>query len=184
MDRETDVVVNEYLLNSYGNDTSSYKMAECERSSDEQQARLLKAEVLNADGARSEQLRFGEDFSVRMVWQHFSDIPGVSYSIRVYDECSRFLFAVNTISTSLRIEDTGIHEVDCKFDPNILVPGVYYFSIGSYVRPYTTIHVVERCLRLVVASMPYRADNRFNIVGRPLVAVHPEWSTRGSAHPD
>jgi lipopolysaccharide transport system ATP-binding protein len=178
MDRETEIVVNQYLLDSYGQSSSYYMAADVEPSSAEQQARLLQAEVFDVNEQQSDQLRFGESFAIRIVWEHFSDIPGVSYSIRVYDELSRFLFAANTIGTPLKIEAKGIHAVQCQFEPNILVPGVYYLSIGAYVRPYTTIYVAERCLRLVVSSMPYREDNPFNIVGRPLVAVHPKWSMR------
>jgi lipopolysaccharide transport system ATP-binding protein len=176
MDGDTGLVINEYLTRAYGKSNSRYEAGEFDHSSAEEKGRLLQAEVLDASKMRSNELRFGESFTIRMLWEHFSNIPGVSYSIRVYDEYNRLLFAVNTTNSAVRIEDRGIHEVSCKFEPNILIPGVYYFSIGSYVRPYTTIHVVERCLRLVVLRSPYHPSYPFNIMGQPLVAVRPQWS--------
>lgn len=176
MDQEADIVVSEYLREVYGESNSCYVSGRVEDSAAGQRALLLEAEILDSNGLCCDHLRFGESFTIRMRWKHFSELPGVSYSIRVYDEYSRFLYAVNTIAASLSIDGQGIHEVRCKFDPSILVPGVYYFSIGAYVRPSTTIHVMERCLRLIVTSTPYHPAYPFNIVGQPVVAVRAEWS--------
>lgn len=176
MDREADVVVSEYVRQAYGERNSCYVLPKVEDAPAGQQAVLLQAEILGSNGMCRDHLRFGESFTIGMRWEHFSEIPGISYSIRVYDEYSRLLYAVNTIASSMPLEHQGTHEVRCKFEPSILVPGVYYFSIGAYVRPSTTIHVMERCLRLIVTSTPYHPAYPFNIVGQPLVAVRPEWS--------
>lgn len=176
MDRESYAVAEEYLKQSYGDIRSHYRIPDFDKPPDETRARLLEAEILDAMGAHCDHLRFGETFTVRMVWEQLSEILGVSYSIRVHDEYGRFLLAVNTIGSALPIESRGIHDVLCRFDPNILVPGTYYFSIGSYVRPQTTINVVERCLRLLVSKIPFQPSYPFNIVGAPLVALRPEWS--------
>ena len=182
MDGEADVVVNAYLREAYGESNSCYIFRKVENAPAGQQALLMEAEILDSSGSCRDHLRFGESFTIRMLWEHFAKIPGISYSIRLYDEYSRFLYAVNTITTSLPIENQGTHEVRCKFDPSILIPGVYYVSIGAYVRPSTTVHVMERCLRLIVTSTPYHPAYPFNIVGQPLVSVRPEWSQGNNNH--
>ena len=176
LDGNTDLVVSRYLNEWHRDLRPYYRIAHSTTLADEQKACLFDAEILNAEGVPCQHLRFGEPFTIHMLWKQWSDIPGVAYAIRVYDEGDRFLIAVNTINTDLEIESKGMQDVLCKFDYNVLVPGEYYISIGSYIRPHTDVQVVDPCLKLVVVNVPYRPDIIFNIVGNPVFALHPSWN--------
>jgi len=136
---------------------------------------LLEAEILNADGRNCEYLKFGEPFSIHMVWKHEEPIPAVAYAIRLYDDRDRFLFGVNTLNTNISISEKGIYNIICNIDSNVLVPGNYYLSIGAYIRPHTSIHVKEHCLTASIINVPFYGDHNFNIVGNPVIALKPRW---------
>ena len=135
---------------------------------------LLESEVLDSDGKQCQYVRFGEPFSIRMIWKHYSNIQGLAYAIRIYDSHNRLLCAMNTLNVTIN-EDKGIHEVICKFEYNIFIPQEYYISIGSYIRPHTAIHVVDPCLKLIVEDIAYNKDNPFTILGSPLFVVPVNW---------
>jgi lipopolysaccharide transport system ATP-binding protein len=163
-----------YLGQFHRNVRSNYQETE-PKPDHADKARLIEAEILDAAEHPCQTLKFGEPFTVRMVWRHFTDIAGAAYAVRVYDVRERFLFAVNTIDSGVEIASTGLHEVLCRFSDNVFVPGEYYVSIGCYIRPHTNVHVVDLCLKLAVVNVPYRDHNVFNIVGDPMFAVHPSW---------
>lgn len=140
-----------------------------------EKAFLLEADILNADGLTCDSLRFGEPFTVRMLWCQNQKIVGISYSIRVYDERDRFLFAVNTIGSKLAIEDSGLHEVHCKIPDNVFVPGSYRVSIGAYIRPHTKVHIINDCLQLNVINVPFSDEKPFDVFGNPIVAIKAFW---------
>jgi hypothetical protein len=117
---------------------------------------------------------------IRMLWQHRSDIPEVAYAIRTYDDHERLLFAVNTLCTDLEIEEEGIHEVLCRFDHNVLVPGENYVSIGCYIRPHTIIHAIDPCLSLTVLDIPYNARNVFKL-WKNLVSLYTHLGNKNEA---
>ena len=176
MDGDTRSVVSSYLKHWHGNLKPVYKGAGQLPEESQEKATLLEAEVLNADGEPCQYLRFGEPFSIRMLWQHRSDIKGVNYSIRVFDNRDRFLCAVNTQTSDMKIESVGTHEIRCRFDQNVLAPGDYFFTISCFVKPKTTmLHVAERCLGSVVSDVPYYSDNIFNIRGNPIFAQQATW---------
>lgn len=176
LEGDTETVVSKYLEHSYGDFASHYRAPPPVPTADPDVARLLTAEILNSEHVQCQHLRFGEPFTIRMVWLHSSEIPGASYTVRVYDRHDRFLFAANTINLNLAIEEKGVHSVDCRFDHNVLVPGNYYISIGCYVRPHTNMHVVDPCLKLVILDVSFRANASFNIVGNPAFALFPSWN--------
>jgi len=129
-------------------------------------------------GRPCDEIRFGEPFAFRMLWNHGKAIPGAYYAIRVSDDQDRLLFAVNTLSTVLMIESRGLHDVICQVTTNVLVPGEYYAALGCYIRPHTLISVLDPCLKLVVVNVPYRTSKVFNIVGNPAFAIQPAWEQR------
>jgi lipopolysaccharide transport system ATP-binding protein len=176
LDRDSEAVAARYTRHSLGQIGLSYEISNSRTYAIEQKVRLLAAEVLNADATRCDHLRFGEDFTVRMLWEQKADIPNLSYAIRVSDGYDRLIFAVNTINSSLETDRRGIHEIRCRVSPNVLVPGEYRVSIGAYVRPHTTLHVVDPCMKLIVVDTAYLLDHAFNIVGKPLVALRPSWN--------
>jgi lipopolysaccharide transport system ATP-binding protein len=174
LDDKADLVAATYLGQFHRDVQSNYRELEAEPGQAEK-ARLIEAEILDAGEQPCQTLKFGEPFTVRMVWRHFTEVAGAAYAVRVYDARERFLFAVNTIDTGVEIASTGRHEVLCRFSDNVFVPGEYYFSIGCYIRPQTNVHVVDLCLKVAVVNVPYRDRNVFNIVGDPMFAVHPSW---------
>jgi lipopolysaccharide transport system ATP-binding protein len=176
LDRDAESVVARYTKHFLGQIGSNYEISNSRNYAIEQRVRLLEAEILNAAGTRCNHLRFGEDFTVRMLWEQKSDIPNLSYAIRVSDGYDRLIFAVNTINSSLKTDRRGTHEIRCRVSPNVLVPGEYRVSIGAYVRPHTTLHVVDPCMKLIVVDTAYLLDHAFNIVGKPLVALRPSWN--------
>ena len=173
-DGETPAVVSTYLTLSRRilNERYRHSSMQPPRGS---KATLIEAEALNAAGDPCARLRFAEPFSVRMRWFHSATIQGASYSIRVFDESDRLLFAVNTLNEPITIEEEGVHEIKCTFTHNVLVPGDYYISIGCYVRPHSKIQAIEPCLRLVVLDIPFYPTNSFNVVGSPVFAMRPSW---------
>ena len=176
MEGDPETVVTRYLNESSGgNIQPSYRMAEDAVAKAEETAILIEAQLLDAQEKACQHLRFGEPFSVRMLWQRRKELPAACYSIQAHDERNRFLFATNTIGTGIDIEDAGLHEVVCRFDHNVLVPGTYYFSVGCYVRPHTTVDAVAPCLRVMVVNIPYGGRRVFDIVGNPAVAVQASW---------
>jgi lipopolysaccharide transport system ATP-binding protein len=137
---------------------------------------LIEAQVLDSNSKSCDALRYGEPFSLRMVWRHLVDVAGNSYAVRVYDNRNRFLFAVNTLGTHLRLDGPGLREATCSFEHNVLVPGSYYLTIGCYVRPSREVHIVKDCIRLTILDVPYDPGARFAILGDPVFALHPHWN--------
>lgn len=171
LDSHTQRVVSSYLQKWHENLKPHYKRLCQVKIPSSQKACLLEAELLDAAEQSCEHLRFGEPFAIRMLLQHFSAIPAVAYAIRIYDSQNRFLSAVNTLNEDLSIEDEGLHDINCKFTQNILVPGEYYISIGCYIRPHTTVYLVEPCLSLVVQDVSYNENKPFTIMGNPVFAM-------------
>ena len=178
LDRDPEAVAAQYIKHSLGKIGLSYEISDSRTHAIDQKVRLLEAEILSAGGTRCNHLRFGEDFTVRMLWEQKSDISNLSYAIRVSDSYDRLVFAVNTINSSLKTDRRGIHEIRCRVNPNVLVPGEYRVSIGAYLRPHTTLHVVDPCMKLIVLDTAYLSDHPFNIVGKPLVALRPSWDMK------
>lgn len=176
LDGEAEATAATYLRQLHGDLRAHYQTAQSSQSLPIQRAHLIETELLNAQGERCQNLRFGEPFSIRMLWEHAKQIEGVAYAIRIYDDRDRFLSAANTLNSGLEIESSGTHEVQCKFAENVLVPGEYYVSVGCYIRPHTALCVVESCLKLLVLDVPYRASHGFNILGNPVFALHPSWT--------
>jgi lipopolysaccharide transport system ATP-binding protein len=174
LDDKAERVASTYLAKFHRDVQSNYRAQELSPDHAEK-ARLIEAEILDAAEQPCQTLKFGEPFTVRMIWRHSMEITGAAYAVRVHDARERFLFAVNTIDTDVEIAGAGLHEVLCRFSDNVFVPGEYYFSIGCYVRPHTNVHVVELCLKLVVVNVAYRDRNFFSIVGDPMFALHPSW---------
>jgi homopolymeric O-antigen transport system ATP-binding protein len=178
LDRDAETVAAQYVKHSLSKIPLSYEISDSGTYANQQKVSLLEAEILNADGIRCNYLRFGEDFTVRMLWEQKSDILNLSYAIRVSDNYDRLIFAVNTINSSLKTDRRGVHEILCRVRPNILVPGEYRISVGAYVRPHTTLHVVDPCMKLIVLDTAHLPDHTFNIVGKPLVALRPSWDMK------
>jgi homopolymeric O-antigen transport system ATP-binding protein len=178
MDRDPEAVAAQYLKHSLGEIGLSYKISDSRPCAIEHKVRLLEAEILNASGTRCDHLRFGEDFTVRMLWEQVSRISNLSYAIRVSDSYERLIFAVNTINSSLKTDRQGIHEIRCRISPNVLVPGEYRVAIGAYLRPHTTLHAIDPCMKLIVLDTSCSPDHTFNIVGKPLVALRPLWDMK------
>jgi homopolymeric O-antigen transport system ATP-binding protein len=176
-DGDTSAVVATYLASSRGVLSEQYQHSST-RAAPGSNATLMAAQVLNADGNGCQHLRFAEPFSVRMRWFHSSKIMGASYSIRVFDESDRFLFAVNTLNEAVSLDEQGVHEVTCTFPQNVLVPGEYFVSIGCYVRPHSKVQAIEPCLKLWVDDIPFYPNNAFNIVGNPVFAMTPSWKIK------
>jgi lipopolysaccharide transport system ATP-binding protein len=179
LDDQSQLVATAYLRDALRNQESKhhYSIVHSSDADGDQDVRLLEADILNSAAAPCEFLRFGEGFRIRMLWEHSATLAGLSYAVRISDDYDRFLFAANTINDPhLPIDQPGIHEVFCSFGTNILVPGFYNVTIGSYLRPHRTIHVANRCLRLVVAKIAYDSRHPFDVVGDPLVALAAEWS--------
>ena len=169
VDKNAIDAITEYLRNLQRSVTSIFR---AEDSSFK--VTLLEAEIFNSKGERADLIRFMEPFSLRMLWQHNNKMTGIAYAIRVTNSQGRFVFAVNTLDETLNIEDEGYHQVYCQF-PNMLVPGDYFFTIGSYIRPYTTISEFENCIRITINNLSYQENKPFNIIGNPIIAVEPTW---------
>jgi lipopolysaccharide transport system ATP-binding protein len=179
LDDKVNVVASTYLGLLHREVKSKYQISRPPDGYPEAKACLMEAEILNAEGKPCQALKFGEPFTLRMVWRHSAEVAGAAYAVRVHDARERFLFAVNTIGSGVEIAGAGLREVLCRFSDNVLVPGKYYFSMGCYVRPHTSLHVVEIGLKLAVVNVPYRGDNAFNIVGDPIFALHASWTQKG-----
>ena len=164
-----------YLKEQHVNSRSSYTLATDLLAMPQDKACLVNAAILNAEQQPTQTVKFGEPFALRLVWQHRERIPASSYAIRFYDAQHRFLCATNTLSANLKIDSDGQHIVICKVMHNIFVPGRYYLSIGCYIRPHSTIHVVEDGVCLVVEDIPYNSTKPFNIVGNPIFIIPSSW---------
>jgi lipopolysaccharide transport system ATP-binding protein len=138
--------------------------------------RLLRAEVLGADGRPASFLRFREPWCVRMVWDQRRVINDLSFSIRMFNQTRRLLFAVNTLNHShVRGDGVGVQELVCRMERNWLVPGVFHMDIGAWIRPHTQVHFVERCVEVRVEDAPYDPRFPFNIRGSPAIDMEAEW---------
>ena len=145
-------------------------------SPDRDQATLLEAAILGANGSRSQSVRFGEPFSVEMLWRHFTAGPDRLYAVRLFDAQDRLIFAANTKNGVEIPGRPGANQVICRFDENVLAPGDYTISIGCYEGPKTTVHLAERCLGLTVLEVAFREEHTFNLRGRPIIAPRAHWS--------
>jgi len=180
LDAAAGVTASSYLRQSHLDVNTYYQAPQPSQKQPVDKAHLIETEVLDAEGKRCQHLKFGEPYSIRMLWKHSSRIDGVAYAVRIYDDRDRFLCAVNTLNSDLEIDQPGIHDVQCKVANNILVPGEYYISMGCYVRPHTNVHVVDSCLKFVILNVPYQAENSFNIVGSPVFVLQPSWSQKSN----
>lgn len=172
---DVETVVSSYLKNTHENVMTRYRNSTPSTGQGDN-AVLLEAEVLDDNGESCQNVKFGEPFTIRMRWLHRSSIRGATYAIRVYNEREVLLFAVNTLTADLQIERKGLHEVHCRFDHNVLVPGEYYVCIGCYVRPHTTVHTVDPCFKLLIGNLAFHPLRSFNIAGNATFAMFPSWT--------
>ncbi len=167
-------VVHDYVDGTRSTIRSSYQLIESSQLGGK--AFLEHAAVVNSKGKVTDSVLFGEPFAVRMIWQNLCDIPGLSYAIRIFDMHDRLITAVNSIDTSLSIASRGKYVVECRVNHNMFPPGDYRISIGGYIRPHSSIHVVDNCIVLSISKMAYSKDYQYNISGDPAVAVLGHWS--------
>ncbi len=172
------IVVLEHLGYSHRQTAFAYRRIKAIGQDNGEKAELLEVDLLNATGDPCEHIQFGEPFAIRMMWNHRSAIPSAAYAIRVNDDHEHLLFAVNTLLTDLAIETQGTHTVICKVETNVLTPGEYFVSVGCYVRPHTSVSVVDSCMKLVVVDVPFNKTQPFNIIGKPAFALQGKWEER------
>jgi lipopolysaccharide transport system ATP-binding protein len=171
-DGPTDRVISSYLESSTEPAGSVYRMTD-DASSD--RSVLVRAELLDSAGEPGGSVRFGEPFAVRMVWENRAAIPGAFYFVQVDDDRGRLISATNHRGEDLDVERPGRHEVVCRVESNVLVPGDYTLSIGCFQRPKTFFHHVPHCLRLQVLEVAY--DRRLGSAPEgSLVAMPSTWS--------
>jgi hypothetical protein len=150
---------------------SSYR-ASSDDSGD--RAVLLEAEILSAVGRPTGDLGFGEPFSVRTKWRYRERIAGAYPFLRLFDAQGRFLFAVNPVGTALSFEQAGDHEVLCRFDANVLVPGDYTLTAGCFLPPRTYLHLAEEALTFTVLEVPFDGSV-LNVPEKSLFAPRASW---------
>lgn len=175
LEGEPQVLVSRYLQDCYGDLPSSYVLPEGNPLPPDP-AVLLHAEVLNADREACGQLRFGEPFAIRLVWQHQRRMTGAFYFIRVHDDRRRLIFAANTKNAGLALDEASRHELYCTVPENVLVPGLYSLSVGCYAQTHPTIHHVDPCLSFRVTEVPYRPTHVLDTLWDSVVAVRCSWS--------
>ena len=154
-DGEPDAVIADYLARSTEHLSPTYRYPATSDGEPKERACLLEAEILNAVDQPCEHLRFAEPFSIRMLWQNRTQIPGAFYFIRAFDNQGRMLFTVNHLGADLDIEAEGLQEVTCHFPNSVLIPGEYSLSLGCFMMPKTFVHLADKCLGLVVIDVPY-----------------------------
>lgn len=174
-DDNTERVVSIYLKQWNENLKPNYTAPYPTELTSETKASLLEANILDVEGNTCQDLRFGEPFFIRLLCLHYSSIPGVIYSIRISDDRARFLSAVNTLTTDIQIEKAGKHELICKFEHNVLVPGEYCVTVGCYLMDHSTVYVVEPCLNLIILNIPYSQEKLFKVAGNPFFILDSSW---------
>lgn len=137
---------------------------------------LIEAEILNSNKKHTDSVLFGEPFYIRMKFVHKSRLPGISYSIRIYDQKERLVSAANTLKDELDIEKKGVIDIFCFLPGNFFIPGEYRVAIGCYIRPSSIIDEVNDCLKLIINNTPHSKDFTFTLVGDPAVAIPSKWS--------
>ena len=64
------------------------------------------------------------------------------------------------------MEDHGVYDVVLDISNNF-TPGIYYITVGSYIRPHTREFFYERIACFEVSEEPKDSDFLPNIVGGP-----------------
>jgi lipopolysaccharide transport system ATP-binding protein len=174
LDGDTSTVVTTYFKEAFGRLQCRYQHSPSLDESTDAGGVLLEAEILDATGEPCEHLRFGEAFSVRMVWDYRARLPGIFYWIWVTDQRGRLLCAANTRDGDLVLQSVGIQSVTCVFDQNAFVPGEYYISIGCYT-PFNPVSVLDPCLTLAVISIPFDPDYAFDTTNASIFSMRAHW---------
>lgn len=135
---------------------------------------LVEAEVVDGAGRRTGHVGFAAPFAIRMRWHNRKPLPGAFYFVRLTDAQGRQLFTVNHRGL-LDFEAAGDHEVVCRFDHNVLVPGQYWITFGCFLMPKTFIHHVEHALGFSVLET---LDDATSIPASSIFDPRPAWEGR------
>ena len=179
-------VIARYLAHQGQGTTAEYRAAPdatTELQGDVPGARLVQAGLIDAHGGPTQTLRFGEPFAVRMNWRLRANQPDVSFTVRLFDQSGRLLFAAdNTADPHKPAPDVaGGVQVACHFPYNVLVPGEYRVEVSAWLHPGIRLEQIDECLRFVVHDVPFQTDRRFAAVASTLVSVDSQWRYRSAA---
>jgi lipopolysaccharide transport system ATP-binding protein len=171
-DGQIDDVIRGYLRQwSAAAASSSYRLDAASADSHADRAVLLEADVVDSEGRACSHVSLGEPFGLRLRWLHRDRIHGAEYLARVFDQRERFLFGTNTQRVPLGLEAAGVHEVVCRVESNVLVPGEYTVTVGCFVPPNTRMHQVEACVSFGVFETPF--EGRHIHVNRQAIFAPP-----------
>jgi len=170
-DGPTDEVVSAYLRQWSGQRRSAYVG---EAAAEGRRAVLELAELLDASGERSSHLNLGEPFMLRMRWRHRERITGASYFVRVFDGRDRMIFSSNTHATDVVVADAGVHQMECRIEASVLMPGDYTVTFGCFVRPRTEVERVDSAIAFEVLPLAFDETVQLH-AGPALVAVPTQW---------
>jgi lipopolysaccharide transport system ATP-binding protein len=168
---ETTEVITTYLKSASARDASAVASARHEN----ERVGLRQTRFLDSRRNPTRHLAFGEPFTIGFRWIHHAPVREASYSIRVYDQMRRLVFAVNTLNSELDLETAGEKMVVCDFPFNPLAPGMYFVTTGCYVRPYETVLQVDDAFSFEVTRVPHDESFVFNTVGDPSIGMPCTW---------
>jgi lipopolysaccharide transport system ATP-binding protein len=149
MDGAADVVVRAYL--QHGEQTGSSYQGE-RRPGPDEPAVLREADILNSRHEPVDAINFGEPFAVRLRWDVARPLPGAGVLVHVRNGNESLLFATSTFDSDVEIR-AGTFQTICTIRENVLLPGDYGVSVSCIRPPRTSLHHVERCLRLRVLDV-------------------------------
>lgn len=111
---------------------------------------------------------FGEDIAVNMQWYFPEALKSRVIAIRITSTADELMCGFNTLYEKYidSIEDEGVYNIQLDIRSNF-VPGIYYLTIGAYIRPHTREFYYERVASFEVSEEPKDGDYLPNIVGGP-----------------
>ncbi len=133
-------------------------------------------EILNYEYINRERILFGEPFSILINFSKMSEIKGLVIVCKIFDTKHRLISVSNTMNNpNLNISKSGDTIISMNVSNNILVPGKYYVEIGAYVRPHTTVEIIENCLAFEISEVSFDENYKYNIVLDPVVNIFEKW---------
>lgn len=111
---------------------------------------------------------FGEAIQVSMQWDFPDTLKSRVISIRISNTNDELMCGFNTLYDKYitSMEDHGVYDVVLDISNNF-TPGIYYITVGSYIRPHTREFFYERIACFEVSEEPKDSDFLPNIVGGP-----------------
>ncbi len=176
---ETQKILNFYISKNKANHRSFFEPQKENIPTSEDAKRvglfLQKASLIDQKNRMNAVFNYKEPIKLKVEWNQTKPIPALAIGIQIYNQKQQLLSAANTLNNDATFLQDGKHEIQAIIDPNVLNPGLYFVSVGAYIRPHTKVERFDQCLCFEVTEKPHFANQTFNLKGNPVFSIPVKW---------